>query len=138
MRFVITATTERSEPAEAPDDAIFAAYMQYNEEMAKAGVLIAAEGLNPDAPGARIGIVDGQRTVLDGPYPETKELLGGLYLIEVESLEEAIAWALRSPVGMGSDDVLDVRPLTRMSDLPPRLQQTIRDLAPTWGASWSQ
>lgn len=99
MRFMITAGPgDGAAQPEAPfDDDLFAAYMKYNEDMHQAGVLIASEGLNPSRKGARVAVSKGQRVVVDGPFAETKELLGGFYLIEVESRDEAIAWALRCP-----------------------------------------
>jgi len=99
--------------------------MRYNEEMHKAGILIASEGLNPAGQGARIGVSGGKRAVLDGPFIESKELVGGFYLIDVQSMDEAIAWALRSPTGLGSDDVLTIHPMTEASDLPPEMVKII-------------
>ena len=130
MRFIMTATTDPNRPpaaADAPFDvSIVAAAMKYNEDMHKAGVLIASEGLNPGGQGARIGIgADGTRTVLDGPFVETKELIGGFYLIEVKSREEAIEWALRCPVGLGIDVVLTLHQMTDAADIPAEIMQII-------------
>ena len=72
---------------------------------------------------------------MDGPFAESKELVGGFYLIDVSSLDEAIQWALRAPSGFGSDDILEIRQLTGSSDLPPELLQMIAEAAPTWSAS---
>ncbi|WP_437720364.1 YciI family protein [Sorangium sp. So ce861] len=142
MRFIITAAPGTNEAkAEAggpPDEALFAAYMKYNEEMMTAGVLIASEGLNPGGARARVGISGGKRAVLDGPFVETKELVGGFYLIEVSSKEEAIEWALRCPVGFGSAEVLTIQQMTELSDIPPRFREIIADVAPTWSASFSR
>ncbi len=140
MRFIITATTDPNAPkAEAHHDpALFAAYMKFNEEMHRAGVLIASEGLNPAHKGARIGVVNGRRVVLDGPFTETKELVGGFYLIQVASLDEAISWALRCPTGSGIDDLLAIHAMTDEGDLPPEVLATIRELAPSWSATWSK
>jgi hypothetical protein len=142
MRFMITAAPDPNKPASEPsaafDEKLFAAYMKFNEDMARAGVLIASEGLNPTRAGARVGIAGGKRAVLDGPFTESKELVGGFYLIEVNSREEAIEWALRCPFGMGSDDVLTIHPMTELSDIPPELQKIITDVAPTWSASFSK
>ena len=103
MRFIITAgtgdTKVENQSAIGPDgsfdEGLFAAYMKFNEDMHKAGVLVASEGLNPGAKGARVGIKSGKRSVLDGPFTETKELVGGFYIVDVGSLDEAISWALR-------------------------------------------
>lgn len=152
MRFIITASPGgtaapgdakvETESAIGPDGSfdaeLFAAYMRFNEEMHQAGVLVASEGLNPGGKGARVGVSRGKRTVLDGPFTETKELVGGFYILEVESLDEAIAWALRCPLGLGTDNVLDIRPLTEMTDIPPDLLALSRKVAPAWTASVSE
>jgi hypothetical protein len=138
MRFIITA---QSDAASTPSDAsaefdaeLFKAYMRFNEEMHTAGVLIASEGLNPAAQGARIAVADGKRYVVDGPYAESKELVGGFYIIEVPSLDDAIQWALRAPSGLGTDDILEIRQLTGSDDLPADLLRLIEEAAPTWSA----
>ena len=143
MRFVITAGPGDTKPetnahlqGDAPfDEKMFAAYMKFNEDMHNAVVLVASEGINPASKGARIGIVDGKRTVLDGPFTETKELLGGFYIVDVKSLDEAISWALRCPVGLGTDALLEIRPLTAMSDIPSDLLKLSATVAPAWTAS---
>ena len=140
MRFIITAqSSEEKKATESQsefDADLFKAYMSFNEEMQKAGVLVASEGLNPAAKGARIAVANGKRYVVDGPFAESKELVGGFYLIEVKSLDEAIQWALRAPSGFGSDDILEVRQLTGAGDIPPEILQLIKEVAPTWSGSW--
>lgn len=142
MRFLITAQPSPDKPRSPsdapPSDSLLAAYMKFNEDLHKAGVLIASEGLLPGGARARVAIVDGKRRLLDGPFAEAKELLGGLYLLEVASKEEAIAWALRCPVGLGHDDVLELYQMTAAEDLPPEVVQTIRRAAPTWAASFTK
>lgn len=142
MRFVITAAPDphaTKSDAEAPfDDELIAAYMKFNEDLYTAGVLIASEGLHPTGQGARVGIKGGKRVVLDGPFTETKELVGGFYLIEVASRDEAITWAMRCPVGMGSDDVLTIHQMTGAEDIPPEIMKIIRAAAPTWSASFEK
>jgi len=140
MRFVITARPADDKPSSdvPPSDDLIAAYMKFNEEMHNAGVLVASEGLNPGAPGARIGVSGGKRKVLDGPFTESKELVGGFYVIEVASLEEAKAWALRCPTGLGSDDVLEIRQLTGAEDVPPEMLALTRRVAPNWSATWGK
>lgn len=143
MRFVITAgpgdtkpeTNAHLQPEVPFDEKMFAAYMKFNEDMHKAGVLVASEGINPAAASARIGVAGGKRTVLDGPFAESKELLGGFYIIDVKSLDEAISWALRCPFGLGSDNLLEIRSLTAMTDIPPDLLKLSAAVAPTWTAS---
>jgi hypothetical protein len=142
MRFILTAAPDpnrsQSEAAAPPDEKLIAAYMKYNEDLHTAGVLLASEGLNPAGQGARIGIAGGKRVVLDGPFIETKELVGGFYLIEVKSREEAIAWALRCPVGLGSDDILTLHQMTEASDIPPEMMKIMTEAAPTWSASFAK
>jgi len=140
MRFIITAQpgkdTKPADPEAPFDEKLFSSYMKFNEEMYRAGVLIASEGLNPGGQGARIEVKQGKRAVVDGPFAESKELVGGFYIIEVASREEAIEWALRCPSGFGFDDVLEIRALTGEGDIPPHLVQLIRAAAPTWSAEF--
>jgi hypothetical protein len=139
MRFIITAqagTNETKSGAEPVfDEKLFVAYMKFNEEMHKAGVLVASEGLNPAAKGARVAVSQGKRHIVDGPFAESKELVGGFYIIDVKSLDEAIQWALRAPSGLGIDDVLEIRQLTGAGDIPPEILKIINSAAPTWSAS---
>lgn len=139
MRFIITAqsspensTTDQQSEFDAE---LFKAYMRFNEEMHRAGVLVASEGLNPAAKGARVAVANGKRYVVDGPFAESKELVGGFYLVDVGSLDEAIQWALRAPSGFGNDDILEIRQLTSSEDLPPEILQLIAEAAPTWSAA---
>lgn len=138
MRFIITAQSDaastQSDASAAFDAELFKAYMRFNEEMHTAGVLVASEGLNPAAQGARIAVADGKRYVVDGPFAESKELVGGFYVIEVPSLDDAIHWALRAPSGLGTDDILEIRQLTCSDDLPADLLRLIEEAAPTWSA----
>lgn len=138
MRFVITAqpgpNSKQPDPDAPFDEKLFTDHMKFNEAMYAAGVLVASEGLNPGGQGARIEVTNGKRAVVDGPFAESKELVGGFYIVEVKSREEAIEWALRCPTGMGFDDVLEIRALTGESDIPPNLVELIRSAAPTWSA----
>jgi len=140
MRFIITAhpgpDTAAPNPEAAIDETLFTAYMQFNEEMHRAGILVAAEGLNPAGKGARVEVKRGRRTVVDGPFTESKELVGGFYVIEVASLDEAIGWAMRCPTGLGFDDVLEIRQLTGEGDIPPQLLDLVKRAAPTWSATF--
>lgn len=138
MRFIITAhhakPPKKTDSSPVVDEKLVAAYMKFNEDMTRAGVLIAAEGLRPGGARAQVTVKDGRRVVTDGPYTETKELLGGLYLIQVKSKEEAVAWALRCPVGLAHNEVLEIHQMTELSDLPPRIQEIIGESAPTWSS----
>jgi hypothetical protein len=142
MRFIMTArpgeNSKAADPNAALDEKLFSDYMRFNEEMHKAGVLIAAEGLNPAGKGARIEVKKGRRTVVDGPFTESKELVGGFYILEVPSLEAAIEWALRAPTGLGFDDVFEIRQLTGEDDIAPELLELVKKAAPTWSATFTK
>jgi hypothetical protein len=92
-----------------PDPSIFAAMAKYNEELAKAGVLLAAEGLHPSSNGARVKFSGTRRIVVDGPFTETKELIAGFWLIEVKSREEAVEWVKRCPGPFAGDSEIELR-----------------------------
>ena len=103
-----------------PDEALLTAMGRYNEELTKAGVLLALDGLHPSSESARISFADGKRVVTDGPFADTKELIGGYWIIQAASKEEAVEWAKRCPVG--GDVVLELRRIFEMSDFPAELQ----------------
>jgi hypothetical protein len=140
MRFIITAHPGPNSPAPDPaapfDEQLFTTYMKFNEDLHRAGVLVAAEGLNPAGKGAKVEVKGGRRTVVDGPFAESKELVGGFYVIEVASLDEAVEVAMRCPTGLGFDDVLEIRQLTGEDDLPPQLLDLVKRAAPTWSATF--
>src|SRR5438876_3374545 len=98
MRFMILVkATKNSEAGVLPDEKLLAAMGKYNEELAKAGVLLAGEGLHPSSKGARVKFSGAKRTVIDGPFSETKELIAGFWMFQVKSREEAIEWVKRCP-----------------------------------------
>jgi hypothetical protein len=97
-----------------------AAMSRYNEELRKAGMLLALDGLKPPSEGASVGFSGGEVTVTDGPFAEAKEVVGGYWLIQARSTEEAVEWAKRCP---GQDCRIEVRPVFEMEDFPPDLQQ---------------
>ena len=111
----------KAETGAIPDAAAVAAMMKYNEELVRAGVLLAGEGLQPSAKGARIRSAGGKRTVIDGPFSEANELLGGYWLIQVRSREEAIEWAKRCPAS--SNETIEIRQVQEMADFPPDVQK---------------
>jgi hypothetical protein len=111
MRFMmIVKATENSEAGKLPSEELMAAMGKYNEELMKAGVLVDLSGLQPSSQGARVRLEGGKRTVIDGPFAETKELIGGYWIINVKSREEAIEWALRIPECGGEPGEIEVRP----------------------------
>jgi hypothetical protein len=109
MRFmVIVKGTPESEAGEKPSPEVFEEMGKFNEEMAKAGVMLAGEGLHPSSKGARIRFDGKQRTVIDGPFTEAKELVGGFWIIQVRSKDEAIEWMKRSPFQEGEIEIRQV------------------------------
>jgi hypothetical protein len=118
MRFIVMGmATKESEAAPPPKPEEFAAMQKYNEELAKAGILLAAEGLAPTSKGARVKFSGDERTVIDGPFAETKELVAGFTIIEVKSLEEAIEWVKRAPnVSRNGEAEVEIRKLMDVED----------------------
>ncbi len=119
MRFMVLAKAdEESEAGGLPDDEYAEAMIRYNEELARAGVLLAAEGLQPSSKGARIQFGGGRTTVIDGPFTEAKELVAGFWLIEVRSLEEAIEWVRRVPMpGPDVEGEIEIREVFELDDV---------------------
>lgn len=105
----------------APDAEDVAKMGKYNEELVKAGALISLDGLHPLTKGARVSFAGGKAMVTDGPFTESKEVLGGFWMIQVKSKEEAVEWAKRVPAR--SNDVIEVRQVFEMSDFPPEVQK---------------
>ena len=104
-----------------PDAAAVAAMMKYNEALQKAGVLLALDGLHPPSMGARVTFEGGKPRVTDGPFAEAKEVLGGYWMIQVRSREEAIEWAKRCPGG--ANEIIEIRQVQEMADFPPDVQK---------------
>ena len=120
MRFmVIVPANKGSEAGILPDQKHFAEMIKFNEEMVKAGAMLAGEGLHPTSKGARIQFSEAKTMVIDGPFAETKELIAGFWLIQVKSKDEAIAWMKRAPFPAGA--VLELRQVYEPSDLAPAL-----------------
>ena len=118
MRFMIMAmVTKESEAGPPPKPEAFAAMQKYNEELVKAGILLAAEGLTPSSTGVRVKFSGDERTVIDGPFAETKELVAGFSIIQVKSKEEAIEWVKRAPNGSPTGEgVVEIRKLMDVED----------------------
>ena len=121
MMLMIPKGYEKAEPGVVPDAKAVAAMMKYNESLQKAGVLLALDGLHPPSMGARVSFTGGTPKVTDGPFTEAKEVIGGYWMIQVKSREEAIEWDSRCP---GSDnEVIEVRQVQEMSDFPDDVKQ---------------
>jgi len=134
MRFIVLVKANKdSEAGVLPSKELLAAMGQFNEEMVKAGVLLAGEGLQASSKGARISFSGAKRIVTDGPFAETKELIAGFWMIQVKSKDEAIGWAKRVPFADG--EVIEVRQVFEASDFPPEVfppedaarEQALRD-----------
>jgi hypothetical protein len=124
MRFMLIVKANKdTEAGVLPRRELFEAMGKFNEEMMKAGVMLAGEGLQASSKGARVRFSGGKRTVIDGPFTETKELIAGFWLIQVKSKEEAIEWARRSPAPHGEDQEgeIEVRQVFETSDFPADL-----------------
>jgi hypothetical protein len=120
MMLMIPKGYEKAEPGAMPSAEAVAAMMKYNESLQKAGVLLALDGLHPPSMGARVTFSGGKPKVTDGPFAEAKEVLGGYWMIQVKSKEEAIEWATRCP---GDDCVVEVRQVQEFSDFPADVKE---------------
>jgi hypothetical protein len=121
MMLMIPLGYESAAPGTQPDAERVTAMMRYNEALKDAGVLITLDGLHPPSAGARVTFAGGKPLVTDGPFAESKEVLGGYWMIEVASREEAIAWAKRCPAS--NNEVIEIRQVQEMADFPPDIQQ---------------
>jgi hypothetical protein len=125
MRFMMLMIPKAFENAPAgADPEQVASMMKYNRELKEAGVLLALDGLHPPAAAVRVSFTEGRPAVVDGPFAEAKEVLGGYWMIQVKSREEAVEWAKRCPVGAGN--LIEVRQVQEMSDFPPEVQRVAR------------
>ena len=114
MKFMILLKADKNTEAGAlPDEKLLTEMGKYNEELVKAGVLLAAEGLHPSSKGARVKFSGTKRTVMDGPFPETNQLIAGFWMFRVKSKEEAIEWAKRCPNPLQGDAEIEIRRCTR-------------------------
>ena len=125
MAIVMPKDYGKAAPGTLPDDAAIGAMGRFNEELVKAGVMQAGEGLHPSAKGARVRFSGKNRTVIDGPFAETKELVAGFWLWQVKSLDEAIEWLKRAPFEEG--DVVEVRPVFEAEDFGAELTPELRE-----------
>jgi hypothetical protein len=122
MMLMIPKGYDTAAPGAMPDAKAVAAMMKYNESLQKAGVLLALDGLHPPSMGARVSFSGGKPTVTDGPFTEAKEVLGGYWMIQVKSKEEAVEWAKRCPAS--NNEVIEIRQVQEFSDFPADVQET--------------
>ena len=129
MRFmVLVKATKDSEAGVLPDEKLLADMGKYNEELVKAGVMLAGEGLQASSKGARVRFSGSKRTVIDGPFPETKELIAGYWLFQVKSLEEAIEWVKRCPNPMpNQESEIEIRQVFESDDFGPEFTPELRE-----------
>lgn len=113
---VVIKANKESEAGVMPSPEVLTAMGQFNEELVKAGIFLAAEGLLPSAKGARVYFSGDKRTVIDGPFTETKELIAGFWIWQVRSLEEAIEWVKRCPNPDGGESEIEIRPIVSLED----------------------
>jgi hypothetical protein len=128
MMIMIPKGYENALPGTMPDPKAVAAMMKYNEALQKAGVLLALDGLHPPSMGARVSFRGGKPKVTDGPFAEAKEVIGGYWMIQVKSKEEAVEWASRCPAS--ENEVIELRQVMEMSEFPPDVQPAAAGLNP--------
>lgn len=121
MMLMIPRGYEAAAPGAMPSAEAVAAMMKYNEALKEAGVLITLDGLHPPSMGVRVSFESGKPVVTDGPFTESKEVIGGYWMIEVESRDEAIAWARRCPAS--NNETIEIRQVMEMSDFPPDVKE---------------
>src|SRR5579872_6860103 len=121
MMLMIPKGYESAKPGTMPDAKLVAAMMKYNESLQKAGVLLAIDGLHPPSMGARVSFAGGKPKVTDGPFAETKEVIGGYWMIQVNSRQEAIDWASRCPAS--ENEVIEIRQVQEFADFPADVQK---------------
>ena len=125
MMLMIPKGYEQAAPGTMPDAKAVAAMMKYNKDLQEAGVLLALDGLHPPSAGARVSFAGGKPRVTDGPFPEAKEVVGGYWMIQVRSRDEAIEWAKRCPAG--PNETIEVRQVQEMSDFPSDVQAAVKE-----------
>ncbi|HET8822213.1 MAG TPA: YciI family protein [Thermoleophilaceae bacterium] len=124
---VLVKADEQSEAGQMPSTELLEAMGSYNEQLVKAGVMVAGEGLHPSSKGVRVRFSGEERSVIDGPFAETKELLAGFWLWEVRDMDEAIEWAKRCPNPTGEESMLELRPVFEADDFGDELTPELRE-----------
>ena len=127
MRVMVLVKATADSEAGAMDERLFAEMGKYNEELSKAGIIVAAEGLQPSSKGVRVHFSGTQRTVVDGPFAETKELIAGFWIWKVKSMDEAIEWLKRCPNPHRSDSDVEIRPIFESEDFGEALSPELRE-----------
>jgi hypothetical protein len=126
MMLMIPKGYDQAAPGTIPDPEAVATMMKYNESLQKAGVLLALDGLHPLSEGSRVAFAGGKPKISDGPFVEAKEVIGGYWMIQVKSKEEAKEWASRCPAADG--DIIEVRQMHELSEFPPEVQEAVTKL----------
>lgn len=126
---VIVKATKESEAGFMPSEELLTAMMNYNEELVKAGIMLAGDGLRPSSQGVRVSFDGADRTVIDGPFAETKELIAGYWIWQIGSLEEAVEWVKRCPNPMPGPSEIEIRPIFEMDDFGDNLTLEVREQA---------
>jgi hypothetical protein len=124
---VMVKANEESEEGVMPSTEILSAMGKYNEELVKAGIMLDGEGLHPSSKGVRIQFAGDQRSVVDGPFTETKELIAGYWVWQVRDMDEAIEWAKRCPNPTGAESVLELRPVFELDDFGDNVTPEVRE-----------
>jgi hypothetical protein len=124
---VIVKATKDSEAGVLPSEELLTAMGKYNEELVKAGMMLAGEGLHPSARGRRVAFSGSRRTVTDGPFTETRELIAGFWLWQVKSIEEAVEWVKRCPNPMPGDSEIEIRPVFETDDFGAEFTPELRE-----------
>jgi hypothetical protein len=124
---VIVKANEETEAGVLPSAELLTAMGKYNEELVKAGIMLAGEGLQASSKGKRVRFSGSKRTVVDGPFAETKELIAGFWLWQVRSMDEAVEWAKRCPNPTGEESVLEIRPVFEAEDFGDALTPELRE-----------
>jgi hypothetical protein len=124
---VLVKATADSEAGVLPSQELLTEMMAFNEELVKAGVMLAGEGLHPSSKGARVAFSGSDRKVIDGPFAETKELIAGYWLWQVKSLDEAIEWVKRVPNPTGEEGTIEIRPVFEPDDFGDNLTPEVRE-----------
>ena len=124
---VLIKATEESEAGVMPSQELLSQMLQFNEELVKAGVMLAGDGLHPSSKGVRIRFSGDERKVIDGPFAETKELLAGYWVWQVKSMDEAIEWAKRIPNPTGAEGIVELRPVFEADDFGDELTPELRE-----------